>query len=218
MKKLLKKWGITLVSSCAALTIFASTASGHVTVNPGVSAPGAWETYTMKVPVEKNFNTTKVALKVPDGVELMSYQPVTGWKTTLDKDASGKTKTITWTASGEGIAPGQFQQFDFVAKNPEKETNAAWDAFQYYKDGSVVEWTGDEGSDAPHSITNITTTSANANDKEGHSTDKATNGDKAEETKTANKSETAQTTVLTLSIIALILSIIAIIFAFTRRK
>ncbi|MED1472170.1 hypothetical protein [Bacillus salipaludis] len=29
------------------------------------------------------------------------------------------------------------------------------DAYQNYKDGSVVECTGNEGSDAPHSITDI---------------------------------------------------------------
>ncbi len=56
-----------------------------------------------------------------------------GWKVTLDKDASGKTKTITWTATDEGIAAGQFQQFNFVAKNPDKEGQAAWDAFNIIK-------------------------------------------------------------------------------------
>ncbi|BBP87167.1 hypothetical protein BsIDN1_07850 [Bacillus safensis] len=50
---------------------------------------------------------------------------------------------------------GQFQQFVFVAKNPEKAGEAAWDAYQYYKDGTVVEWTGDKDADKPHSITNI---------------------------------------------------------------
>ncbi len=32
---------------------------------------------------------------------------------------------------------------------------------QYYKDGSIVEWTGEEGSDSPHSVTEITTATAN---------------------------------------------------------
>ncbi|WP_256237491.1 DUF1775 domain-containing protein [Bacillus sp. EB600] len=58
-------------------------------------------------------------------------------------------------ATGEGILPGQFQQFVFTAKNPDRATKADWDAYQYYKDGSVVEWTGDEGSKSPHSITDI---------------------------------------------------------------
>ena len=43
----------------------------------------------------------------------------------------------------EGILPGQFQRFTFVAKNPIKN-KIAWDAYQQYKDGEIVEWTGDE--------------------------------------------------------------------------
>lgn len=124
--------------------MFTSIASAHVSVVPEVSAPGAWETYTVKVPVEKDVATTKISLKVPADVELMSYQPIPEWNVTLDKDSSGKIKIITWEATGEGITAGQFQRFNFIAKNPEKETQAAWDTFQYYKDGSIVEWNGDE--------------------------------------------------------------------------
>jgi uncharacterized protein YcnI len=137
------------------LFFFSSMASAHVTVMPKTSSTGAWETYTLKVPVEKDVATTKVTVKAPEGVEIMSYQPVPGWTYSSEKDASGKVKTITFESTGEGIQAGQFQQFVFVAKNPDKAVKAAWDAFQYYKDGSVVEWTGDEGSDAPHSITDI---------------------------------------------------------------
>ena len=37
------------------------------------------------------------------------------------KDNAGKVKTVVWEATGEGILPGQFQRFTFVAKNPDKE-------------------------------------------------------------------------------------------------
>jgi uncharacterized protein YcnI len=218
MKNLLKKWSIGLISACAALLISAGTVSAHVTVNPGVSAPGAWETYTIKVPVEKNVDTIKISLKVPAGVEVMSYQPVPGWKVTQDKDASGKTKTITWAATGAGIAAGQFQQFYFVAKNPEKETKAAWDAYQYYKDGSIVEWTGNEGSDSPHSITEISAAAGNMAEQAGHDHQHGSTMDKAEKAATNTKSDGSQTTVMTLSILALILSIIALVMPFIRRK
>ncbi len=65
MKNVLKKWTVGLMSSGLALIVFVGSASAHVTVKPQVSAPGAWETYTIKIPVEKDVNTTKVALKVP---------------------------------------------------------------------------------------------------------------------------------------------------------
>ena len=116
---------------------------------------GSWETYTMKVPVEKNEPTTKVVLKMPAGVEFQQYQPIPGWKTSVSKH-DDKAVSVTWEAKDGGIQPYQFQQFTFVAKNPEKSGDAAWDAYQYYKDGSIVEWTGDEKADTPHSITKIT--------------------------------------------------------------
>ncbi len=137
----------------AALLMFAAVASAYVSVLPKESTTGAWETYTMKVPVEKDVNTNKVVLKMPKGVEFQQYEPIPGWKTTVD-EASG---TVTWQAEGSGIAAGQFQRFTFVAKNPEQPGEAAWDAFQYYTDGSIVEWTGDENADTPHSITTIST-------------------------------------------------------------
>lgn len=64
-------------------------------------------------------------------------------------------KTVVWEATGEGILPGQFQRFTFVAKNPDKEQKIAWDAYQQYKDGEIVEWTGDEKAEKPHSLTTI---------------------------------------------------------------
>lgn len=137
----------------AALLLFAAVASAHVSVLPKESTTGAWETYTMKVPVEKDVNTNKVVLKMPKGVEFQQYEPIPGWKTTVDEAAG----TVTWQAEGSGIAAGQFQRFTFVAKNPEQPGEAAWDAFQYYTDGSIVEWTGDENADTPHSITAIRT-------------------------------------------------------------
>ncbi|RFU60935.1 YcnI family copper-binding membrane protein [Peribacillus glennii] len=214
MKILWKKWSVGFTAIAAALFLYAGAASAHVTVIPGESAPGAWETYMMKVPVEKNVNTVKVALKVPDGVEVMSYQPVPGWEVTQQKDGSGKTTTITWTATGDGIAAGQFQQFSFVGKNPEKETEAAWDAFQYYKDGSIVEWTGDESSDTPHSITKIT---SSTDKPEGQTHNEQETTDKNTETKSDSGESGSNAMVLTTSIVALVVSILALILSLRKK-
>jgi len=135
----------------AAFLIFTAAASAHVTVMPKESGTGAWETYTMKVPVEKDINTNKVVLKIPEGAEFQQYEPIPGWTTAVDEAAG----TVTWEAEGDGIAAGQFQRFTFVVKNPEQQGELAWDAFQYYTDGSIVEWTGDEEADTPHSVTTI---------------------------------------------------------------
>jgi uncharacterized protein YcnI len=210
MKKKLFKISRIFIPTMIALFFFSTIASAHVTVVPKTSATGAWETYTIKVPVEKEMATTKITVKVPAGFEVESYQPVPGWNFSEEKDASGKAKSFTFTATGEGILPGQFQQFVIVAKNPDKATKAAWDAYQYYKDGSIVEWTGNEGADTPHAITNIVTASTTAAD---HDHMKTENTKTVETGKTTNASSLP----LILSIVSVLLSLIALILA-ARKK
>ena len=186
---------------------FTAAASAHVSVKPAESAAGSWETYTMKVPVEKNEPTTKVVLKMPAGVEFQQYQPIPGWKTSVSKH-DDKAVSVTWEAKDGGIQPGQFQQFTFVAKNPEKSGDAAWDAYQYYKDGSIVEWTGDEKADTPHSITKITK-SASVTDAHG-----------AEQSNEESKSGVSALDIaaIVLSAAAIILSIAALVKKNARKQ
>lgn len=210
MKKFILKTSKIIASAFAMTMIFTGIASAHVVVNPKISTPGAWETYTMKVPSEKEIATTKVTLKIPSKFEFVSYQPVPGWKFTETKDANGIVTSVTWSAENDGIQAGQFQQFVFMAKNPDAEVNGAWDAYQYYKDGSIVEWTGDEKSEAPHSITNIVK----------DTTVKGENVKATEDTtvkKDTEKSSSSNTS-LVLSIVAAVLSVIALLVAILRKK
>ncbi|MCE4147048.1 DUF1775 domain-containing protein [Bacillus velezensis] len=195
-----KKALIFISAVTLSLVGFTAAASAHVSVKPAESAAGSWETYTMKVPVEKNEPTTKVVLKMPAGVEFQQYQPIPGWKTSVSKH-DDKAVSVTWEAKDGGIQPGQFQQFTFVAKNPEKSGDAAWDAYQYYKDGSIVEWTGDEKADTPHSITKITK-SASVTDAHG-----------AEQSNEESKSGVSALDIaaIVLSAAAIILSIAALV-------
>ncbi|MFJ7929778.1 YcnI family protein [Peribacillus sp. NPDC096448] len=219
----MKNFSKLLIFTFAALFIFSGSAYAHVTVKPSSSAPEAWETYTIKVPVEKETATTKVTIKVPEGVTFESYQPVPGWKVTTEGDKDGHVKTVTWAATDEGIAAGQFQQFSFVAQNPKEETKVAWDAFQYYEDGEIVEWSGEEGSDLPHSVTEITVApKADAEPADhGHEDE----GDTNDSTTTDNLKDTAtteggsnQTLIITLAVISLILSIVALFAALRKTK
>lgn len=226
MKKIISKRLPFLVTAAAGLLLFSGIASAHVTVKPTTSAPGAWETYTIKIPSEKDIPTTKVTLKVPDGVDLKQYQPIPDWKITTEKDGSGKISSITWDASGTGINAGEFQQFNFVAQNPDKDADVAWDAFQYYKDGSIVEWTGDEGADSPHSITKITAASETAkpadesHDTAQTGTDQTPADTSSENTATtpATTNSSVQTATLVVSIAALVLSVISLFAALAKRK
>jgi uncharacterized protein YcnI len=209
----MKRFFKLVLPTVIGLFLFSSVASAHVTVIPKTSTTGAWETYTVKVPVEKEVATTKFTLKAPDGIEVMSYQPVPGWNYTSEKDSNGKVTSITFEATGEGILPGQFQQFTFVGKNPENATKAAWDAFQYYKDGSVVEWTGDEGSKSPHSITDIVSGTAD----DHHDMKKMTQTTEKPKEAATKSEEKTDYLPLTLSGVALLLSLVAIVLAFRKK-
>lgn len=219
------------ISAATSLLLFSGIASAHVSVKPTVSTPGAWETYTIKVPVEKDIPTMKVSLKIPTDVDFKQYQPVPDWKISTDTDSSGKVSTITWTATGEGISAGEFQMFNFVVQNPKEDTSLAWDAFQYYNDGSIVEWTGNEDSELPHSVTLVTSAPASeevvdnneAHDDHQSTTSPATSeGDQAsnpsDKASTSNSSSTLDIVTLIISIAALILSITALIRALSNRK
>ncbi|HET7560068.1 MAG TPA: YcnI family protein [Limnochordia bacterium] len=140
----------------ALVLALAGVGLAHVTVWPKASTVGAWEKYTLRVPTERDVPTVSVTLRMPAGVEFEQYRPLPGWSVTTKKDAQHRVTLVTWTATDGGLAPGQFQEFEFVAKNPAAPGAVAWDAFQTYKGGEIVEWTGNEGSQTPHSLTEIT--------------------------------------------------------------
>ncbi|KFM99867.1 DUF1775 domain-containing protein [Bacillus clarus] len=205
--KRIKKLGTTMIATIIAMSLFSLPVSAHVTVKPTTSGVSSWETYIIKVPVEKNMATTKVTLKIPTGVEFQQYEPVPGWKVDEQKDAAGKVKSVIWEAAGEGILPGQFQQFTFVAKNPDKEQKIAWDAYQQYKNGEIVEWTGDEKAEKPHSLTTITKGTSLTGEHGEVSSVKTNEG-------TSNM----QTVAIILSILAIVSSVGTCIFVVRRKK
>ncbi|WP_334074875.1 YcnI family copper-binding membrane protein [Paenibacillus sp. A14] len=180
MKKFFSRFSLSCATVLLGFTLFAGWASAHVTVKPGTSAPGAWETYSIKVPVEKDIPTVKVSLKIPEGLDFKQYRPVPDWKVELTKNDDGQVTAVAWVAEGKGIGPGEFQQFEFVGKNPDSDSALAWDAFQYYSDGSIVEWIGEKDSDNPHSITKVTADAAGAAEEDhavhGHDSDARATG------------------------------------------
>ncbi|NGQ93613.1 YcnI family protein [Brevibacillus sp. SYP-B805] len=142
------KWISTLAVAGTVLA-FAGTASAHVTVWPKETKASAYERYTIRVPVEKESNTVKVRLEFPEGVKVGTVLPVPGWTYAWENDADGRFKAITWTATDGGIKPHEFMEFGLSAKNPGEPGTLSWKAYQTYADGTVVEWTGADGSDTP---------------------------------------------------------------------
>ncbi|WP_271004464.1 YcnI family protein [Listeria seeligeri] len=201
MKKIISLFIILLAVLCVPFQV-----SAHVSVLPSESTVEAWETYTVKVPSEKNVASKKIVLKIPKNTSFESYEPVAGWKTTIDKE----NNTVTWQTEGDGIEQGQFQRFSFIAKNPSETGDIAWNAYQYYEDGSIVEWVGAEDSETPHATTKII--------KESTKTSSGSHGEviagaenTSNDSNSANDNKILLWTALAISVLALITGIFAIL-------
>ncbi|MFL5911820.1 MAG: DUF1775 domain-containing protein [Gaiellaceae bacterium] len=119
----------------------AATASAHALVSPAVALDQKLQQFTLSVPTEKqSVTTSEVVLTVPAGFAIDSFEPSPGWKRT----AHGST--ITWT--GGHVPTDEDAVFRFDASTSSAKTYT-FDVRQTYSDGSVVEWSGPESSDAP---------------------------------------------------------------------
>ncbi|HEC2157236.1 YcnI family copper-binding membrane protein [Staphylococcus delphini] len=163
-----------LMSLAALIVMFATlttAAEAHVKLDPQVSEPGSFQQYNVRVPVERDSQTTKVELEVPQGVTVSAIQPVPGFKHQQEKNKAGEITKITWTATGEGIGENEYQNFPIMVANPDKEGTFKWNALQTYKDGKVVKWTQEgEDSENPAPLTELKTGGAAANSGEAGAT------------------------------------------------
>ena len=135
---------LTLLFACAAV-------NAHVTVWPRESPPGAYEKYVVRVPTEGKVATTAIELVVPEGVTIVSMAAPAGFTYEL-KRAGERVTGIVWSMQ---IAPGEFAEFAFMARNPKDAGEIAWKAIQHFADGSRTEWSGPRGDKHPASVTTL---------------------------------------------------------------
>ena len=140
------------VLGVGAMLAVSAPAWAHVVVSPEEVTAGDYETLTVSVPTEKEIPTTEIRVEVPEGFLLSGVQPVPGWEHTFEEDG-GVVTAVTF--SGGEIRSREFQQFLVQAQAPEEPGEYPWKAFQTYKDGSVVEWTGAPDSEEPASVVEV---------------------------------------------------------------
>ncbi|MDG0844023.1 YcnI family protein [Staphylococcus equorum] len=151
---------LTAIVVCIVAVSFSKSAEAHVTLNPDTSEPGSYEKYDVRIPVEKDANTTKIELKVPKALTVVGVEPNDQFEHKLTKDDDGNITKITWTAKDKGIGPNEFIDLAIQVANPEKEGEFKWDAYQTYDDGDTVRWTGDKDAEKPAPITKVAKGSA----------------------------------------------------------
>ena len=133
--------------------VVAVSASAHAHISPPVALANAGQLYSLAVPTEKETaKTTKVVLTVPDGFSIDSFVASPGWKRDVQQTGSGENTVVskvTWTVDhGSGVPPEEDAFFQFLGEASSAKTYT-FAVEQSYSDGSVVDWSGPESSDAP---------------------------------------------------------------------
>jgi uncharacterized protein YcnI len=130
--------------------MFAANAFAHARISPPIAVAKESQVFTLAVPTEKeNAKTTTIELTLPAGFSIDSFVPAAGWKRDLQSSGSGEEAVIqkvTW--SGGSVPTGEDAAFSFLALANASRTYT-FSVRQTYSDGSVVDWTGPESSDAP---------------------------------------------------------------------
>jgi uncharacterized protein YcnI len=134
------------------MLVIPSAAHAHAVVFPKNSTPGAYEKYVLRVPNEKGVPTTRVEIRFPSNVRVVSFGDVDGWTLEQIRDSANAITGAVWTGT---LPPERFVEFPFVAVNPKEKATLTWPVYQTYSDNDRVAWTGPEGSDKPASSTAI---------------------------------------------------------------
>jgi uncharacterized protein YcnI len=135
--------------ACLAALVFTASAWAHAEMSPPVTLAKHSQVFTLAVPTEKENATTKVELTPPEGFGIDSFVPSPGWKRTEQQTGSGENTVITKvTWDGGDVPTGEDAAFSFIASTSSAKTYT-FGVRQYYSDGSVVDWSGPETSDAP---------------------------------------------------------------------
>lgn len=172
LKILVRIVAIFTVSGVVAL-LASPSAAAHVDALLEGGGPGETGLITLRVPGESaNPATTKVEVRIPDDIQIRTVlaQPVPGWKLDIKKKKANPpiyrddgtpvdevVSSVTWTATGPGILPGQFDDFVLEAGPlPDIET-LALPTYQTFVDGTTDAWTEPvpEGSDPEYPVPSV---------------------------------------------------------------
>jgi len=128
-----------------------AVAGAHARVSPPVSLTNELQLYSLAVPTEKdNLTTTKIVMTVPQGFGIDSFvPPPPSWHQVIQQTGSGNNAVITKVTWSGGQTPtGEDSLFQFLAQ-PASSKTYTFQVQQTYSDGSIVNWSGPESSDAP---------------------------------------------------------------------
>ncbi|KQP28717.1 YcnI family protein [Aeromicrobium sp. Leaf272] len=171
----------------AAVLALAGPASAHVSVSSPDAAREGYGKVVFRVPTESDTaDTTKLVVTLPADTPFLhlTAQPKPGWKVFMQEgplpepvevdgtEITEAVRTVTWTAEGDGIAPGEFDEFALSGGPFPDADSVRFAAEQTYDDGEVVDWDqvqqGDEEPEKPAPTLTLLAASADGHGSGGH--------------------------------------------------
>lgn len=156
MRQSIRRLSVVLVAGAAVVLGIGGIASAHVTAHAPEATPGGDAEITFTVPTESDTaSTVRLQVQLPKNPPLASVnvKPVPGWTATTttthlaqpiktdDGTFTDVVSQITWTAAaGQGIAPGQYQDFAISVSPLPKSGTLVFPMIQTYSDDSQVAW------------------------------------------------------------------------------
>jgi uncharacterized protein YcnI len=197
----MKKLFIAILVSV--MSVMSASASAHVVVGPGEVKTATRTTFAVSVPNEHQTPVVEVRLLIPDGLESIRPFAKSGWNVRVVKSGEGEDAKVTEIIWSGGSVPVDLKdEFQFGAKTPANETELQWKAYETYQDGTVIAW------DQPPSDTE---------DSKPYSVTKIISGDDSEDSDEA-VTMTPDTTSRTISIIALVVSLLSFAVVTSAKK
>jgi len=233
-RRIATRVGIGIGATVVAMLAVPGLAQAHVTVHPGTAEGGDFAVVAFRVPNERDdVSTTQLKVTLPEDQPIGSVQTTAmpGWKIStasrqLDKpiEVEGEKLTsvvseVTWTASADGIRPGQFQDFQLSLGQLPESGKLVFNALQTYSNGEKVNWnqvSADPSVEPEHPAPTLTITppaqGSGTTDQEGQA------GPAKQATPTQSDAAVVVTLPLVASGAALVLSVVALTLAWRRGR
>lgn len=215
----------------ASLVAVAAPASAHVSVSSDDASQGGFGIATFSVPNESDTAaTTKIEVDLPTDAPFafVSAQAKPGWtvETTTEKldepvtngefEVTEATSTITWTATGDGIAPGEYDTFGLSGGPFPDADELMLPVVQTYDDGEVAAWdqeqTGDTELEMPAPV--LALTASTGGDAEASSTDQTQDDTQAVSASSSDSDGIA----LTIAIAAAVVAVAALLVSVRQNR
>src|SRR3954447_3694564 len=223
--------GLGAAAALVLATALPGVAQAHVTVQ-GEAEGGGFSVVAFRVPNERDdASTTRLRVILPQDHPIGSVQttPMPGWKVStatrqLDKPIemfgeklSTVVSRVTWTATGGGIKPAQFQDFDLSLGQLPESGELVFSTLQTYSSGEQVNWnevSTDPSVEPEHPAPVLKITPAAA----AESAPNANPGTSAGTTTSGTSDDTSMTLPIVLSGAALLLAAFAAVLAWRRGR